>query len=400
MYPNENNPYDQYTALVSRVLKIEDITRGEEKKHYLVRYRGRLYNEDSAAAYDQLAAALKPLDITPLFRKDNDQHVVILVAGVVKPKPSNPWVNMAFFALTVLSVFYVGVRYEHPDLTLDTFWRVAFQEPGSAWGFTVSLLAILLAHEFGHYLAGRLNNTAVTLPYFIPMPTLLGTMGAFIQLKETPKNRRVLLDIGVAGPLAGLVVTIPVLLLGLSLSQISEIPRQMPPGMGLTIEGNSLLYLAAKYIVFGRLLPEPVSYGGLGQFLYWVRYFFTGQPAPLGGLDVMLHPVAWAGWAGLMVTGFNLVPAGQLDGGHLLYVLLGRKMNTLLPFIVGVLVVLGFFSPTWWLLTLLILLFGRFHAEPLDQITPLDPGRRFLAVLGLVIFLFVFTPVPLMLVGM
>jgi membrane-associated protease RseP (regulator of RpoE activity) len=399
MLPIENDPLEQYTALVGRVLKIEDITRGDAKKQFVVRYRGRLYSEDSAAAYDQLAAALKPLDITPLFRDEQGKHVVILMAGVVRPKPSNPWVNLAVFALTVVSVFFVGVSNEHPDVTIFNFWQYAFRDSGNAWGYTISLLAILLAHEFGHYLMGRLHGTAVSLPYFIPMPTILGTMGAFIQMKDIPKNRRVLLDIGIAGPLAGLVVTVPILLFGLSLSQINQIPEHFAPGMGVIMEGNSLFYLASKFLVFGKLLPEPASYGSLGAFFYWVRYFFTGQPSPLGAIDVTLHPIAWAGWAGLMVTGFNLIPAGQLDGGHLLYVLLGRRMNNLLPFVIGGLVLLGIFSPTWWLLTVLILLFGRFHAEPLDQITPLDPGRRILAILGLVIFVLVFTPVPLLILG-
>lgn len=261
--------------------------------------------------------------------------------------------------------------------------------------FAVSLLAILLAHEFGHYLAGRYHRTHVTLPYFIPFPlSPFGTLGAFIQLKEPPRNRRVLLDIGVAGPLAGLVVAIPVLLLGLSLSELSviEIPG---PGQGIQLEGNSVLYLLSKYLVFGQLLPTPESYGGLSPAAYWIRYFFTGQPLPLGGVDVMIHPVAFAGWAGLLVTALNLIPAGQLDGGHLLYVLLGRRVRSLLPFILVALVLLGFVWSGWWLWALIIFFLGRLHAEPLDQITQLDPPRKVVAALGLIIFFLVFTPVPL-----
>jgi membrane-associated protease RseP (regulator of RpoE activity) len=168
----------------------------------------------------------------------------------------------------------------------------------------------------------------------------------------------------------------------------------------LTIEGNSLLYLFSKFLVFGQLLPTPSDFGGLSPLVYWVRYFFTGQPLPLGGLDVMLHPVAWAGWAGLLVTALNLIPAGQLDGGHVIYVLFGRKAEVLLPFILVALVMLGFFWPGWWLWAFLIFLLGRMHAEPLDQITSLDPQRRAVAILGLVIFVLVFTPVPLLSVGL
>jgi membrane-associated protease RseP (regulator of RpoE activity) len=263
--------------------------------------------------------------------------------------------------------------------------------------FAVALMSILLAHEFGHYLAGRFHHTQVTLPYFIPFPLPpFGTMGAFIQLKEPPKNKRTLLDIGIAGPLAGLVVAIPVLILGLALSQLDQIPPFLPRGQVIQIEGNSILYLLSKLVVFGKLLPAPVDYGGLTPLLYWVRYFFTGQPIPWGGFDVILHPVAWAAWAGLLVTALNLIPAGQLDGGHVLYVLLGRNATFLLPFILVSLAMLGFVWPGWWLWAFLIFLLGRFHAEPLDQITPLDPPRRVVAVLGVIIFFLVFTPVPLL----
>jgi membrane-associated protease RseP (regulator of RpoE activity) len=271
---------------------------------------------------------------------------------------------------------------------------------GQGLAFAVSLLAILLAHEFGHYLAGRYHRTAVTLPYFIPFPfSPFGTMGAFIQLKEPPRNKRILLDIGAAGPLAGLFVAIPILFLGLYLSEISQLPVVLRPGEGFSLEGNSILYLLAKYIVFGEWLPRPINYAGLDPVLYWIRYFFTGQPVPLGGTDVLLHPVAWAGWAGLLVTALNLIPAGQLDGGHLLHVLLGSRARAVLPFILVALIALGTVWSGWWLWAFLIFMLGRVYAEPLDQITPLDPSRQAVAILGLVIFFLVFTPIPLSLFG-
>jgi membrane-associated protease RseP (regulator of RpoE activity) len=212
-------------------------------------------------------------------------------------------------------------------------------------------------------------------------------------MKEPPKNRRILLDIGIAGPIAGLVVAIPVLLLGLSLSHIDQIT--LAPGQGFQLEGNSLLYLLAKYVIFGRLLPAPASYGGLSPLLYWVRYFFTSQPLPVGGIDVMIHPIAWAGWAGLLVTALNLIPAGQLDGGHVISVLLGKRARALLPFVLGALVLLGFAWQGWWIWAFLVLLLGRVYAEPLDQITALDSRRKAVAVLGIILFVLVFTPVPL-----
>jgi membrane-associated protease RseP (regulator of RpoE activity) len=400
--------FDNLTSIVARVLSITDITHGDQKKQYLTRYRGRLLNEDSAAAYDQLADALRPLDITPLFRQEKDQDVVILLSGVIEPSPSRVWVNLLLFVITVFSVFFAGVYYTlggvydgPPNPGLQDLLPYVQASLGGGLAFMVSILAILLAHEFGHYLAGRYHRTHVTLPYFIPFPFgAFGTMGAFIQLKEPPKNKRILLDIGLAGPIAGLVVAVPVLLLGLSLSEVSHIPVQLPQGQGLQIEGNSILYLFSKYIIFGQLLPAPGSYGGLSAAEYWLRYFFTGRPLPMGGVDVMLSPVAWAGWAGLLVTALNLIPAGQLDGGHVLYSLIGRRAAYLLPIILIILVLLGFVWPGWWLWALLIFLLGRFHAEPLDQITPLDSTRQAVAVFGLVLFFLVFIPVPLLQVGL
>jgi membrane-associated protease RseP (regulator of RpoE activity) len=160
------------------------------------------------------------------------------------------------------------------------------------------------------------------------------------------------------------------------------------------LEGNSLFYLGAKYVKFGQLLPAPVEYGATGPFLYWLRYFFTGGPVPMGGVDVIIHPVAFAGWAGLLVTALNLLPAGTLDGGHLVYSLFGEKASKAFPFILGFLAVLGIFWNGWWLWAVILLWLGRVHAQPLDQITPLDPARKAVALFTLAIFVLVFSPVP------
>lgn len=377
------------TPLVGRFLSVADVTAGDEHKNYLVRYRGQLRMEPSEA-YDGMAAALRPHDLTPLFRKDGDQHSVLLIPGVNHAERSNPWINLLMFVLTLMSVWFIGATisnvYSEPRNLQETIL--------GGLPFTASILAILLAHEFGHYLAARFHKTQVTLPYFIPFPlSYFGTMGAFIRLKEPPRNKRILLDIGIAGPLAGLVVAIPVLLLGLSLSRLDTI--SVPPGSMLTLEGNSLLYLLAKYAVFGQLLPAPASYGEVTPLFYWLRYYFTSQPLPMGGTDVIIHPVAWAGWAGLLVTALNLIPAGQLDGGHVIYVLFGKRARMLWPLILAALVGLGFFWSGWWLWALIIFLLGRTYAEPLDQITQLDPPRRAVAMIGIIVFLLVFTPVPL-----
>jgi membrane-associated protease RseP (regulator of RpoE activity) len=405
------------TSIVSRVFRVEEVTLGDPKQGFFLRYRGELIR-DSGEAYDILAAALLPYNITPLFRIEGERQAILLMLGTIHPKPGRTWINLVMFGLTLLSVLFAGTMYSYngpmPD---DALQQILFlvSHLWVGWPFAVSLLAILLAHEFGHYFVGRARGAAVSLPFFIPLPiSILGTMGAFIQLKQLPRNRRALFDLGIAGPLAGLVVAIPVLILGLVLSTVETTQNtyyvktsnsldicQNSANVGDTytcpddnlLEGNSLLYLGLKFVTKGKLLPSPVSYEG-PPLLYWIRYFFTGQPIPVGGQDVMLSPVAWAGWAGLLVTFLNLIPAGQLDGGHVLYALFGKRVNKVFPFILAATILMGFFWSGWWLWSFLIFLLGRSHAEPLDQITRLDNKRIFLAVGMLVVFLLVLTPIP------
>lgn len=394
-----NSEQDPYRSIIQRVMNIEDVTWGE--KGYVVRYRGLINREDTEAAYDELAEALRPLEKTPLFRMQGKQHSILLLDGLIQPRPSNPTWNLVMFGLTLVSVLIAGTLYGFQSNLPEnaSFWQtigLIFASLQQGIPFAISLLGILVTHEFGHYLAARFHKTMVTLPYFIPLPfSPLGTMGAFIRIQEPPKNRRVMLDIGLAGPLAGLMVAIPVVIYGLLTSPVHNLPQSITPGTGFSLEGNSLLYLFLKYITKGELLPAPVSYQGLHPIMYWIRYIFTSTPLPFGGRDVMMNSIAWAGWAGLLVTALNLIPAGQLDGGHLMYVLTGRKAIRLWPLIVGALVILGFFWQGWWLWALLIFWMGRVYMEPLDQITPLDKKRVVLALLGIAIFIFVFIPVPL-----
>ena len=393
MLPSEN---DQFSPIVSRYLRIDGTDWAGEKKGYLVRYTGQLYSQDSATTYDQLAESLRPLHVTPLFRMEKDHHVIILINGTIQPKPTRNWGNIVFFILTVLSVLFVGANYGMASTGLTSVLM-----PGSlygwlkfllsGWPYAVALLAILVCHEFGHYLAGRYHKTTVTLPFFIPLPIGFGTLGAFIQLKEPPKNRRILLDIGIAGPLAGLIVAIPFLVYGLIHSPVEALSTQ---GSLLSLEGNSILYLLLKFIAKGQLLPHPATYSGVSPIIYWISYFFTGRPLPVGGVDVTLNPMAWAGWVGLLVTSLNMIPAGQLDGGHIMYVLLGKRTSKLLPFILISLVLLSLFYQGWLFWAFLILLLGRYHAEPLDEITPLDPKRKALAIFGVIVFILVFIPIP------
>jgi membrane-associated protease RseP (regulator of RpoE activity) len=329
------------------------------------------------------------------------------VAGVIEPSPSNPWINLAMFILTLLSVILAGALFANIDFygnefvpTMPSSLRGYFDLFLGGIPFAVALLAILLSHEFGHYLAGRYHKTAVTLPYFIPLPgSILGTLGAVIRMKEPPRNRKILLDIGLAGPLAGFVVALPILFVGLALSHLTTLPASASANAGVSLEGNSILYLLAKYVTRGQLLPAPESYGGVSQIAYWLRYFFLGRPIPFGGVDVLVHPLAWAGWAGMLVTALNLIPAGQLDGGHLIYVLFGRRASRLWIVIVVAMIAMGFVWAGWWIWAALIFFLGRSFAQPLDEITPLDGRRRALAIVGLVIFVLTFTPVPLLAAG-
>ncbi len=411
------------TNLVSRVFKIEDVTTGDPQKGWVARYRGHLVLEDSVEAYDHLAESLKPYGLMPLFRKDRDQQLVFLVPALPEVKRRAPVTNIVMFILTVLSVMLAGAQPEGPMPTDTVGYMLAlFKAILTGWPFAAALMGILLAHEFGHYLMSRYHKTAATLPFFIPLPppiSILGTLGAFIQMQSVPKNKRILFDIGVAGPLAGMVVAIPVLLYGLSISHLGIVQDAIYPALSAgekavckyptfledgsgrytclenMLEGNSLLYLGAKYLAFGKLLPSPASTNGQSLFMYWVQYIFTGKPLPLGGMDVMIDPVAFAGWAGLLVTALNLIPAGTLDGGHVTYALFGANVRKAFPFIIAVLGGMGLFWNGWWIWAVLLLWLGRVHAEPLDQITELDAPRRAVGALALILFVLVFSPVPM-----
>ncbi len=382
---------DELTRFVSRVFRVEDVTSGDAQRGFFARYRGQLLDGDSANLYDRLAESLAPYNIIPLFKIENERQVIYLAPKPAEPKKDNVFINVLLFILTIFSVMLAGAQPEGALPTDFAGQMLALAKSiFTGWPFALSLLGILLSHELGHYFMSRHHKTHATLPYFIPFPfSPLGTMGAAIIMRGVPKNKRILFDIGVAGPIAGLVVAIPVLFYGLSLSTLGTI---VPDPNGF-LEGNSLLYLFAKFVTFGRLLPAPVESQGA---LYWLQYFFSGHPVPFGGLDVFIHPVAFAGWAGILVTALNLIPLGTLDGGHVIYALFGDRAKKAFPFIVGIMAVMGIFWSGWWLWAVLLFWLGRVNAEPLDQITTLDPARRMLAFAMIIVFVLVFMPVPFM----
>ncbi len=361
--PGNIIPVDEVEALrhaVADLFQVADTTLDKPKAGY-VRFRGR-FLQDPADCFAQLRQRFESIGYTPQIRQEDDRIALIGMPVVFEADTSNWIINAVLFLATIATTLYVGAAYElESAVTLDQIWR--------GIPFSLSLMLILGAHELGHYFAARHHKVPVTLPYFIPVPgmvSFIGTMGAFIRLKGPVNNRRALLDVGAAGPLAGMVFAIPILLYGLAHSEIGP-----PPAGGYLLEGNSILYALSKLLVFGQMLPA-------------------------NGIDVSLNQIAWAGWVGLLVTGLNLIPLGQLDGGHVTYVLLGDKARQLFwPIIAGLMALTLFTDASMWgLWIVLLFFFGRSYAEPLDNVTPLDSRRRLVAILTLVIFFFVFIPVP------
>lgn len=304
-------------------------------------------------------------------------------AGAAAPRSAGSYaLHLGLFALTCVTTVWSG--------------RLAFGTWQAGLGFGGTLMAILMCHEMGHYLAARRHRIDASLPYFVPLPPQisLGTLGAVIRMRQPISNRNHLVDVGAAGPLAGLAVAVPLLLVGLHLSALG------PIAPGSYLEGNSLLYIAAKYAVFGRYLPAA------------------------DGTDVILHPVAFAAWVGLLITMINLIPVGQLDGGHIACAFLGqgherwsRWLHRILLLVgagaAGVLVVEARAAGLGWgdalehglagglpwgiwagiLLAMRFLAGGMYH-PPVGRVE-LGPGRRWLGLFVALVLISIFMPVPL-----
>jgi membrane-associated protease RseP (regulator of RpoE activity) len=358
----------QLAAAIAPVFAVDNVTTGLGDGR-MIQLQGQLLT-DSEAAYDQIAARFRELGYTALLRQapsssagqgSTGRVMVIALPGLVMARPSRELGAIVLFALTAVSVLYAGALMQAPDY----LWPLT--HPLAGLPFAAGLLSILIAHELGHYFVSRRLGVAASLPYFIPMPlNLFGTMGAIIRTREPMRNRRQVLAIGAAGPLTGLLVAIPVLLVGLTRSSVQ--PFSLQPGT--LLEGNSILYALLKFLVFGRFLPG-------------------------GGYDVFLHPVAFGAWAALFVTGLNLFPAGQLDGGHVAYALFGRNAVWVSRLAVIATLALVLVWSGWWLFAVLLFVFGQRHADPLDEITPLTAREKLLAIGMMVIFVLLFIPVPL-----
>ena len=362
--PHENFEHvDGLRRDIADLFTVNDTTLDFPDKGY-IRFRGR-FLQDPSESFDELRRRFERYGYTPTVNEEEDRVALVGLPVVFDHPKSRWWINLVLFIATIFSTLFVGASYAAE--TPEQIWQI-----WRGWPFATSILLILGAHELGHYFAARHHKVPVTLPYFLPMPlSLFGTLGAFIRLQGPVSNRRALFDVGAAGPLAGLFFALPILFYGLATSFVGPV---MPGGV---FEGNSILYALAKFAVFGRLLPG-------------------------GGVDVHLNQVAWAGWVGLFVTGLNLIPVGQLDGGHVAYALFGKRARLLFwPAIVGLGLIVfysylqGAFTPTWILWIFLLMMFGRVHARPLEDLSELDPRRRVLAAFTLALFFLAFVPFPL-----
>ncbi len=323
--------------------------------------------------------------LAPLFRergyrvrlaRETGEHVLVATERSTEVQ-GIPWTNVALFGLTVATTLFAGARWY--GISLEGNTAALF----GAWPFALSVLSVLAVHEFGHYALSRYHGVEVSLPYFIPLPNVLGTLGAVIRMRDHIPSRRALFDIGVAGPLAGLAATVIVTAIGVSLPPVdvgaaagTSFAQQYQLGYPPLIQGIALL---------------------LGEQLYY------SDPS------LIANPVVIGGWVGAFVTFLNLLPVGQLDGAHVLRALVGDHLDTaqlLVP--VGLLALAAYVyvvenatlvAGLWGFWALLALLFTRIGgAEPLDP-TPVDPRRRAVAVATLALAVLTFTPIPITFTG-
>ena len=269
-----------------------------------------------------------------------------------------PFLHLILFVLTILSTLLVGAMQTGTDL---------LKEPGKIYKgipFSLTLMLILLSHELSHYFTSKRHGVKATLPYFIPAPTIIGTFGAFIKMKSPIVTRRALIDIGASGPIAGFIISLIATVFGLVLSEIVPVSQTS----GALNLGDSILFSFLSGIILGAI-PS--------------------------GSDILLNPVAFAGWIGLFVTSINLIPIGQLDGGHIAYALMGEKHIRLSMSLILIMILLGLLSwEGWFVWAALLLILGLRHPPILSWEVPLDRKRKVIGWFALVIFILTFIPVP------
>jgi membrane-associated protease RseP (regulator of RpoE activity) len=281
------------------------------------------------------------------------------------------WLHLLLFIATIGTTTFVGSL--HYESFATDFGAHRLQLEGAAllvrglW-YSATILAILGCHELGHYFACRYYDVDASLPFFLPVPFVLtGTLGAFIRIREPIPSKRMLFDIGIAGPIAGFIIAVPALVLGLAMSRVVVFPAGTD-GFEL---GEPLLFKLVSRILWGT---------------------------PPSGYTVNLHPMAFAAWFGMLATALNLFPIGQLDGGHISYAVLGRRSSQVTLAMMACALVLTWFSASWlvWtgMIVVMLFVFGRHHPRTIDEDVPLDAGRTLLALFALLMFVLCFTPAP------
>lgn len=340
---------------VRDVFATDKVTTQNGKNPAILLY-GRLLT-DGDSALRALEPRFAARGFTPMIQRSGQQDLVIAAPGVLSGGRTRLWLHLLLVLATMATTTLAGAMLAGVNLLRDPA-GILIGLP-----FSVTLMTILTAHELGHYFMGKWHGVQVSLPYFIPVPFSLGTFGAFIQMRSPIRNRRELFDVGFAGPIAGFVVALALLIFGLVMSDALRAFRMFGPPLG-----DSVLTM----LLTDLLRPQEA------------------------GTILSRNPIALAAYFGILLTGINLLPAGQLDGGHIAYALFGRSARPLAVATVLVLVVLGvLFWSGWYLWAGLIFLTGTRHATPLNDVTPIDRGRWLIAVGALAIFLVTFIPQPL-----
>lgn len=307
---------------------------------------------------DSILERLSQYGYNSSIEQNGDRFILVVHKIGEEKEKSVPWTNILLFAATVITVFVAGAIQENQNVFSNPLLILR----GAS--FAVPLILMLSFHEFGHYFVSRRRNIDVSLPYFIPGPTIFGTFGAVIKSKSPFKNRKDLIDVGTAGPIAGFAVALIATVIGLSQSRIVATPPQ-----DAMIFGDSIIFRFLSWLVLGNL-PK--------------------------GHDILISPMAFAGWAGIFVTMLNLMPIGQLDGGHILYALLGKKQRLIAWMLVPALFFMGlFFWSGWFVWVGLALIMKANHPPTLNDSLDLDPRRKIIGWIAIVIFVISFIPVPI-----
>ncbi|MBF0472669.1 MAG: site-2 protease family protein [Nitrospirae bacterium] len=276
----------------------------------------------------------------------------------------SPFINIILFILTFISTMFAGLVQKGIDPLLILSSNFKYSRILEGLPFSITLLTILSSHELAHYAASKKNHTIATLPYFIPAPSIIGTFGAFIKMKSPIISRKSLIDIGASGPIAGFIVSFIATIIGLALSHIVSVSQAT---LGLKL-GDSILFGIISRLIIG---------------------------VPREGYDVMLHPIAFAGWIGFFVTSLNLLPIGQLDGGHISFAIFGSRQLIISRIMIAVLVIFGILYWRGWLVWgILLIILGHKHPPLVVWERPLNESRRLIAYISLVIFILTFIPMP------